>query len=142
MNPDLPCARAARRPLLAARTHWRRAWAFAALLALSTAGFAQQATERYIPMGQSPGVSGKTAMTGTVVGYEGEFLVVASPAYATPQRVRMLPATRIWLDRHAAKQTNTTGSVRDLAPGRRVEIGFRDPAKRDQADWVKVDAAR
>jgi hypothetical protein len=142
MSPDLHPAHAARRPPPIARTDRHRAVVLAALLATATAGFGQQATERYLPMGQSPGVSGKTAVMGTIVGYEGEFLVIASPAYATPQRVRLLPATRIWLDRHALQETSTSGSVRDLAPGRRVEIGFRDAARRDTAEWVKIEATR
>jgi hypothetical protein len=120
---------------------WRRALVAVALAGLAGATAAQQATERYIPLGQSPGVSGKVAMMGTIVGYEGEHLIVTSPAYSAPQRVRMMPATRIWLDRSAAQQTNLSGAVSDLRPGRRVEIRFRDAARRDSAEWVKVQPA-
>ncbi len=109
--------------------------------ALATAAQAHPGTERYIPLGQSPGVSGKGAMMGTVVGYEGDMLIVISPAYPTPQRARMVPASRVWLDRSAAKQTTLVGAVTDLKPGRRVEIKFADGARRDSVEWVKIDAA-
>lgn len=110
----------------------------AALIVAAGSAPAQQATERYIPIGQSPGVSGKSAMMGTVAGYEGDMLIVTSPAYATPQRMRMLPGTRIWLDRSAAKQANMPGAVTDLKPGRRVEIKLGEGAQRGTAEWVKV----
>ena len=120
--------------------------ALALLLGAALAGAAgpalsQQATERYIPVGQSPGVSGKSAMMGTVAGYEGDMLIVTSPAYATPQRVRMAPGTRIWLDRSASKQTAMPGAVSDLKPGRRVEVKFIDGPRRDSVEWVKVAEA-
>jgi hypothetical protein len=111
----------------------------ALLTALPPAAPAQQATERYIPLGASPGVSGKTAMMGTVVGYADGVLTLNSPAYPGPQRVRMASATRIWLDRSTARRPNMPGSAADLLPGRRVEVKFVDPSRREVADWVKVE---
>lgn len=109
------------------------------LAAQPSAVQAQQATERFIPLGASPGVSGKTAMMGTVVGYADGVLTLSSPAYPGPQRVRMAAATRIWLDRSTARQSNVPGSATDLRPGRRVEIRFVDPSRREVAEWVKVE---
>lgn len=114
------------------------------LLALALCGaalavHAQQATERYIPLGQSPGVSGKTAMMGNVVGYSNGMLTLSSPAYPTPQQVRVTAQTQIWLDRNAMRQTNMPGSAADLQPGRRIEIRFVDPASRAAAAWIKVE---
>lgn len=113
--------------------------AFAA--ATATPVLAQRATEGYIPIGQSPGISGKTAMMGTIISIEGEMLTVASPAYPSPQRMRLLPASRIWVDRSAARQPNVAGAATDLRPGRRVEVKFTDSERRDAIDWVKVEAA-
>lgn len=129
--PPLPPLPASARPA-------PRAAVVASLLLCLGVAHGQQATERYIPLGQSPGVSGKTAMMGSVLGYEGEHLIVAAPAYPQPQRVRMTPATRIWLDRSASKQSSLGGSVTDLRPGRRVEVRLGDAARRDSAEWVKV----
>jgi hypothetical protein len=121
------------RPLLA------RLAALVLLAALPFATQAQQATERFIPLGASPGVSGKMAMMGTVVGYADGVLTLSSPAYPAPQRVRLTAATHIWLDRGAARQSSTAGSTADLRPGRRVEVKFTDPSRREVADWVKVE---
>lgn len=110
-----------------------------ALCGAALAAHAQQATERYIPLGQSPGVSGKTAMMGTVVGYANGVLTVNSPAYPAPHQVRLTADTKIWLDRNAMRQTNMVGSAADLQPGRRIEIRFVDPASRAAAEWIKVE---
>ena len=111
------------------------------LLVAASGAQAQQATERFVPIGQSPGVSGKYAMMGTVVGYADGMLTVASPAYPQPQRVRMMPSTRVWLDRSAAGQAALSGGAADLVAGRRIEIGYANAASRDAASWVKVQMA-
>jgi hypothetical protein len=109
------------------------------LLLAAGCAFAQQATERYIPIGASPGISGRTAMMGTVVSYTNGVLTVSSPAYPAPHAVRMTAQTRVWLDTSAAKRPNMPAPHSVLVPGRRIEIKFADPARRDVADWVKVE---
>ena len=112
-----------------------------ALAAAATTALAQQATERFIPLGQSPGVSGKIGMMGTVVGYSGGMLSLSSPAYPTPQQVRVSATTQIWLDRSSMRQSNVAGAATDLVAGRRIEIRFVDPANRQAAAWIKIEAA-
>lgn len=107
--------------------------------ALTPPSLAQQATERFIPLGQSPGISGKTAMMGTVVGYSAGMLTLSAPAYPTPQQVRVTPTTQIWLDRSPLRQSNLAGSPSDLVAGRRIEIRFADAATRQAASWIKVE---
>lgn len=104
-----------------------------------TPSLAQQATERFIPLGQSPGISGKTAMMGTVVGYGGGMLTLSSPAYPAPQQVRVTAATQVWLDRNPLRQSNVAGKPSDLVAGRRIEIRFVDAATRQAAAWIKVE---
>ncbi|MBI5721468.1 MAG: hypothetical protein HZC37_27675 [Burkholderiales bacterium] len=111
-----------------------------ALAAAAPAALAQRATERFIPLGQSPGVSGKTAMMGTVVRYANGMLTLSSPGYPAPQQVRVSAATEIWLDRSALRQSNVTGTPADLVAGRRIEIRFVDPATRQAAAWIKIQA--
>ena len=107
----------------------------------AAAAQAQWATERYIPIGQSPGISGKVAMIGTVSQFEGGTLTLAVPGHAGPYRMQVTPATRIWLDRSAARQSTLDGTVSDLRAGRRVEIKFADERNRSAAHWIKVDMA-
>lgn len=103
---------------------------------------AQEATERYIPLGQSPGVSGKLASIGEIaeVDPRAPTLTIAEPAGR--HAVKVTDKTRIWIDRSKLKLTSVTGSFGDLQKGRRVEVKYEDPASREVADWVKVEATR
>jgi hypothetical protein len=104
---------------------------------------AQKTTERFIPLGQSPGVSGKTTVIGTIGTVDAAAKSLAVQSDAGPQRFTVTDATRIWLDRSAARQSTQTGTWADLRPGRRVEVKFPDGdgAPRTSAEWIKVDAA-
>ena len=89
---------------------------------------AQKETERYIPLGQSPGVSQKQMVT------------IVEPAGR--RTVKITEKTRVWLDRTKLKQANLAGSFADLQKGRRVEVKYEDPERRQVADWVKVEIAQ
>lgn len=96
---------------------------------------AQEATEMYVPIGQSPGISNKTSVIGTVqaLNAAARTLTVAGPS--GPQTFVITDKTRIWLDKSAQKQANQPGSLADLQPGRRVEV---KPQPAGRADWIKV----
>lgn len=101
---------------------------------------AQEATEMYVPIGQSPGISSKTSVVGTVqtLNAAARTLTIAGPS--GPQTFTITDKTRIWLDRSALKQTNRSGSLADLQQGRRVEVKPQPPGARPGADWIKVQA--
>jgi hypothetical protein len=113
----------------------------AALLGFAAIAAAQEATERFIPMGQSPGLSGRSTLIGTVVAFDNGMLDISVPPNAATQRVRVTPATRIWLDRSAAKQPSVTGTAAELRAGRRIEVKRADAAPPAAADWIKIEAA-
>jgi hypothetical protein len=99
----------------------------------------QRETERYIPIGQSPGVSGKTTRIGIVHAVDARarsFVLVAPEGRYT---VAVTARTRIWLDRHRQKLTALTGSVADLRVGRRVEVHFDDPERAQRVYWIKIE---
>lgn len=119
----------------------RTAIALSALLlvaALTAQG--QQATERFIPLGHSPGMSGKTTLMGTIGSVNGSDRSLAVQSAAGSQAVKTTPATRIWLDRSAAGQPTVAATIADLRPGQRIEVKFTDPSQRTTADWIKVTA--
>jgi hypothetical protein len=101
---------------------------------------AQEATEMYIPIGQSPGVSGKTTVVGTVQAMDAaaRTLTVAGPSGA--RTFAITAKTRIWQDRSESKQSNKAGSLADLQQGRRVEVKPQSAAAKASADWIKVQA--
>ena len=100
--------------------------------------FGQQATEMYIPIGQSPGVSGKSTLLGTIESVDPgkRMLTVSGPAGT--RKFQIADRTLIWIDRSAQKQRNQTGTLADLQRGRKVEIKPDEGAGQAVAKWIKV----
>ncbi len=111
------------------------------LLVSATLVQAQRSTERYIPLGQSPGLSGKVTLIGLVatVDSAGSSLALQTPT--GPRRFQLDDKTRLWLDQSAAKQPTLVATMADLRVGRRVEIKFGDGNNSGLAEWIKIDAA-
>lgn len=112
------------------------------ILCLCTAGQAlgQQQTEIYIPIGESPGLSGTYTDVGQILSFDADSRTLSLAARGGTRPVHITDDTDIWLDRSAAKLRNASGSVSDLVPGRRAEVKYKDPAKRQSAAWIKVEA--
>jgi len=103
---------------------------------------AQQATERYIPLGQSPGLSWRYNYIGPIraVDPENRTLTVVGPAGA--RLIGVTKRTRIWLDRTMLESTSLSGTFEDCQLGRTVEVKYKDPARGEVADWIKVRIAK
>jgi len=110
-----------------------------AVLGISLHAHGQKATERYIPIGQSPGVSQKLTSIGEIADVDPLKRTVTLLGPAGQHTVSIADSTRIWLDRTKIKQTNLTGTFADLQKGRRIEVKYQDPERRQVADWVKVE---
>lgn len=98
----------------------------------------QEATERFIPLGQSPGLSGRFTDVGTIESVDAQARSITLSGMPEGRRVSVTERTRIWLDGSALKQTNRVGSFADLEPGQRAEVKYEDPEDRMVADWIKV----
>lgn len=112
--------------------------ALAALLA-ATAAVGQMMTERYVPIGESPGVSGKLSTIGTIVEVDREDHTMTVDGERGRRTYRIMDTTHIWLDRSSWQLTNVTGSYRDCVEGRRVEV-LRRQDDEAVADWVKIES--
>lgn len=99
---------------------------------------AQEATEMYVPIGQSPGISGKTSVVGNVQALNAAARTLTVTGPSGTQTFVITDKTRIWLDRSAGKQANRGGSLADLQQGRRVEVKPQAAGARATADWIKV----
>ena len=99
----------------------------------------QQQTEIYIPIGDSPGLSGTHTDVGQIMGFDADSRTLSLATRGGTRPVRITSDTDIWLDRSGAKLRNASGGVSDLLPGRRAEIKYMDPTKRQAAAWVKVE---
>ncbi|MGH8586790.1 MAG: hypothetical protein ACREWE_11630 [Gammaproteobacteria bacterium] len=110
------------------------------LVLLSTAPHAQQATEIYIPIGASPGVSNTSSIIGTIATVSATDNALTVTDAAGTVTVSIPKETPIWLDRSAAAGTNEVGSPADLEAGLTVEVKYREAARAASvtADWIKV----
>jgi hypothetical protein len=115
-----------------------------------TYAWAEEATELFIPIGQSPGLSGKYTVQGTIeiVVPEIKTIVVTSgdKSYMVKIDRRTCAAcddgTLIFLDRSKAKLRNDYGYFKDLEVGSYVEVKFEDNLPSRPAEWVKIERGR
>ena len=98
----------------------------------------QQTTGRYIPVGQSPGVSGVYSDIGQIESVDASNRTVTVSAPEGARTITVTEETSIWLDRSELRLTNETGSMADLRPGRRVEVKYADEDTKETAAWIKV----
>jgi len=113
-----------------------------ALLGAISYAYGQKETELYIPIGQSPGLSQKYTSIGELAEVDPRAKTVTIADPAGRRTVKITEKTRIWLDRSKLKLTNLTGSFADLQQGRRVEVKYDDPQRREVAEWVKVEVSQ
>jgi len=102
----------------------------------------QKSTERYIPIGQSPGLSGKYTSLGLLTDVNAQTRSITIADSAGPKTIRITDTTRIWLDRSKIKKSNLMGRFTDLVKGRRVEAKYQYPDRKDVAEWVKVEISQ
>ena len=109
-----------------------------AFFAWTPSAHGQLTTERFIPVGRSPGISGVRSYIGDVerVEVEGRTCTVSGPQGS--RTIKVTTRTRIWLDRSEQRLPNTVGTLWDLQPGRRVEVRYVDDEAKGAADWIKV----
>jgi len=108
------------------------------LLLIASSAFAQQATERYIPLGQSPGLSARQTYVGVIAEADPGARTVTFGTGTAHRSVRITPKTWIWIDRSKFGLPSMAGSFDDLKSGRRAEVKYVDESRREAADWIKV----
>lgn len=120
-------------------SRWRLKFVLPGLLALTLPALAQQTTERFIPIGQSPGISGKYSTIGTLREFDAASGALLIEGEAGAKRYLVTPTTRIWIDRSASRRASLVGSSADLAVGSRIEVMYRRDDSQ-QLDWIKIGA--
>ena len=116
----------------------RQAFFLAALLAvLAAPAAAQQTTEVYIPIGESPGVSDSDSVIGTIADIEYDDYTMTVSANGETHAVRMTSDTRYYIDRSDDKKQSETGDFDDCREGQRIEVYLDDEG---DAIWIKIDA--
>jgi hypothetical protein len=123
------------------KKNWTLIGVIAILLATQATGFAQKTTELYIPLGQSPGLSGKHTLIGKIVQVNALNNTITMADAAGTHSVAMVPSTPIYLDKSRAGLPNSQGALADCRAGDSIEVKFVDNARSKPAEWIKVQKA-
>ncbi len=111
----------------------------AAVLLFASTSSAQQTTERYIPIGESPGLSEVYTYLGEIIAVDAESRTLTVRDSDGPHVFQVTDETEIWLDRTALRRSNATASFADCEVGRRVEIMHTEDDEYTAA-WIKIGA--
>jgi len=117
----------------------------AGLLALAAgAALAQRAAERYIPIGQSPGLSGKHTLIGTISAVDVKARTLTCTYATGTVTMRVTDSTQIWLDRSKDRLPNLTGTLADCIAGRTMEARYLNDERKAGAEaaWIKVQVSK
>lgn len=109
-----------------------------ALLCGTSLAYGHQATEMFIPLGQSPGLSSKYTYVGKIDGIDKQQRTIEAGGLT----IKITDTTKIWLDQTKLQRINQVGSFADLEQGQKIEIKYLDPDHRQVAEWVKVEVAQ
>lgn len=114
---------------------------FAGVLCGLSAVCAQEATEIYIPIGKSPGVSGKASVIGKIEAVNAQARTLKVNAGAASHVAKLASDTRIWLDRTQVKKPNTAGSMQNCQAGLRCEVKYkyRGAQRLEEVEWIKIE---
>lgn len=102
---------------------------------------AEKATELFIPMGESPGLSGEYTVMGKVdqVNQSDQSITMSGPSGS--YTVKLTKNTSIYLDRSNEKLSNSYGALTDCEVGDTVEVKFVDNSRSKPVEWIKVKKA-
>lgn len=103
----------------------------------------QKATEMFIPLGQSPGLSNTVTVIGSIktINAQKRTIDVAGPS--TTWNVQITDRTRIWLDKSKLRLANQSGTFADLRKGQLVEVKYegRERKNKGAAEWIKIQVS-
>jgi len=92
-------------------------------------------TERYIPIGESPGISNSQSYIGKIETVDTQTHGFTMQVKGRMKNLRITGASKIFLDRSSQGKPNLIGIYSDCKPGRLVEV-YRDAA--GEILWIKV----
>lgn len=100
----------------------------------------QKATEMFIPLGQSPGLSHKVTIVGTIENIDSGKRTVDISGSSGTWSTQVTKRTRIWLDKSKLRLPNQDGTFADLRKGQLVEVKYEGSERKSQgpAEWIKV----
>ncbi len=100
----------------------------------------QKATEIFIPLGKSPGLSGKYTTIGKIDTVNAQDQTITMTDSSGSYTIKITERTKIWLDKSKLKSTNQKGTFADLRKGLLAEVKYEDSTRKDKgtAEWIKI----
>lgn len=103
------------------------------------AAYGQQSTEQYIPIGYSPGVSGKYSYVGPIVALDRNAHTITVEERGEMREIKVTEQTRIWLDRSKTRRENRNADYADCEIGQMIEVKYSSEDQKS-ADWIKIES--
>jgi hypothetical protein len=100
--------------------------------------YAQKETEVFIPLGKSPGVSGKYSIIGRVETVNAADSTITIRQDAGIKTIKITAETEIYLDKSKLKLTNKKCSFADCKPGLMAEAKYINNKPDSLIEWLKV----
>lgn len=108
-------------------------------MVITPLAYGHKQAERYIPIGQSPGLSHKYTYLGAVAQVDMRNKELTVRDGGRSRKIRFTAKTRIWLDRSKLKMTNLSGKPKHIGKGQRIEVKYMNEKTKRTAEWIKVE---
>ena len=99
---------------------------------------AEKSTELFIPIGQSPGLSGDYTVMGKIDQINSANRTIKMSGPSGSYTVKLSKSSFIYLDRSQAQLPNAYGTLADCQAGDTVEVKFIDNSRNKPIEWIKV----
>jgi hypothetical protein len=109
------------------------------LLVSVSSAYAEKSTELYIPIGQSPGLSGEFTITGKIDQVNSQNQTITLLDASSTYTVKLTEHTFIYLDKSKVQLINTHGTLVDCKVGDTIEVKWKDDDPAKPAEWIKVE---
>ena len=103
---------------------------------------AEKSTELYIPIGQSPGLSGEYTVLGKIDQVNIQNRTIRMSGVSGSYTVKLTERTFIYLDRSKLQRSNTYGTLAECKVGDTVEVKFEDNSRNKPIEWIKVEKSQ
>ena len=108
------------------------------ILGITAITYSEKATELYIPLGQSPGLSDEYNLIGRIDAVDSQKRTLSVVGSAGSFTVHTTDDTMIFLDNSRLRQPNRYGTFSDVKPSIMVEVRFEAGKRHRPAEWIKL----
>ncbi len=101
---------------------------------------AQKSTEIYIPVGKSPGISGKYSTIGRVeaINLTDSTITITIAGELGSHTIKCAKDTKIWVDKSSIKQFNKDANLIDIKIGSIIETKYKGNKSDALVEWIKI----